>query len=159
MADGVSPEVKALQYVEGLGLNSVYEHALEVRRALEAQQHELHNIKNRRRELEQFKTDVEMEIIEDERSKHPDMSAAAMEKHLKVCFSNSNDLRGTRDEMFLITAQIEAIEQEIDRCNLDLKIDIARLHELGGYFQFMAVLKQVSVSRQSNQTDSKDPWK
>ena len=159
MADGVSPEVKALQYVESLGLNSVYEHALEVRKALEAQQQDLHNIKNRRRELEQFKADVEMEVVEAERAKHPDMSAAAMDKHLKVAFSNHSDLRGVRDEMFLITSQIEAIEMEMDRLHIDLKIDVARLHELGGYFQFMAVLKQVSASRESNPTDSKDPWK
>jgi hypothetical protein len=159
MTQSESPEVKALRYVESLGLNSAYEHVQQVRKDLENKYVELNNLRNRRRTLEAFKADIEMEIIEDERSKHADMSQAQMDKHLKVLFSNHTDLRETRDEMYMLVGQIELIEHEIDLCNTDVKIETARLHELGGYFQFMAVLKQSQTSNTSNQTEDGNPWK
>lgn len=161
MATPESPEVRSLRYAEGLGLNSVYEHATEARKVLEDKYMTLNDLRNRRRTVESFQRDCEMEIVEAERSKHPDMSQAQMDKHLKVAFSNSSDIRESREELSLLAGQIELLEHEVDLLNADIRIDSARLNELGGFFQFMAVLKQSESSRKSKEstTDDGNPWK
>ena len=160
MTQADSPEVKALRYVEGLGLNTVYDGALESRKGLEDKLMVLNDLRNRRRTVESFKADCEMEVIESERSKHTDMSQAAMERHLKVVFSNHADIREANEELILLAGQIELTEHEVEVLKTDIKIATARLEELGGYFQFMAVLKQSEASRKSSESTREDgnPW-
>lgn len=161
MAGTESPEVKALRYVEGLGLNSVYEGAIEARKHLEDKYLTLNDLRNRRRTVESFRFDCEMEVMEAERAKHVDMSQAQMDKHLKVVFSNHSDIREARDELIMLAGQIELLEHDIDMLNTDIKIATSRLVELGGYFQFMTALKQAETSRKSSETKTEDgdPWK
>lgn len=156
MTEEESPEVKALNYAMSLGLNSVYDEALEKRKALGDKTIELSDVRGRRRQLEAFKTDVEMSIIEDERLKHTDMSVAAMEKHLKIAFNNNGDLRETRDELMMVAGQIEVLEHEVSLLETDIKIAVSRLHELGGFYQFMAVIKQAEATRKT--IENKGPW-
>jgi hypothetical protein len=156
-----SPEVKAFRYVESLGLNTVYDGAVQSRKGLEEKYMILNDLRNRRRTVEAFRFDCEMEVIEAERSKHPDMSQAQMDKHIKVAYSNNSDIRESNEELAMLAGQIELTEHEVDLIKTDIKIATSRLEELGGYFQFMAVLKQSETSRKSREstTDDGNPWK
>lgn len=156
MTDDPTPEVKSLRYAEGLGLNSVWEESLVKRQALSEKVLDLSNARNRKRELEAYKTDLEMAATEEEYSKHPDLSVAAMERHLKLVFSNHAEIRETKDEITVVVGQVELLEHEIMLLKTDIEIAVARLHELGGYFQFMAVIKQAEITRKA--TESKGPW-
>ena len=154
-----SPERKALNYVEGLGLNSVYEQVLEVRRVLGDKVLDLSSLRADRRALENAKDDTEMEVAEQERAKRSDLSATAFKEHIKSVYYNNSDIQSLRSQISDVTSQIEVLEHEINLLNSDIKIAVARLHELGGYFQFMAVIKQAQSLREAKEIDEKDPWK
>lgn len=159
MTDSPSPERKSLKYAEDLGLDTVYHEAVSARNLLEQKHKELLDHRARRRSVEQYKVDREMEVAERERAANPTMSQAQMDKHLKVAYSNEGDIREARDELSSLAGEIDFVEFEIDRIHQDIKIAVARLHELGGYFQFMAVVKQASEARKSKTTrEDGNPW-
>lgn len=156
MSDQPSPEKKAFDYVESLGVHSVYDEALASRKALGDKVMELADLRSRRRTLESLKSDLEMAVVEEERHKHTDMSATAMEKHLKVAFSNNGDIRETRDELIMLAGQIEMTEHDVSLLEHDIRIAAARLHELGGLTNFMAAVKQAETTRKT--IENKGPW-
>ena len=159
MTENPSPEVKSIRYAESLGLDTVYNEALTARNALEASQKHLLELRSRRRQLEDYKADREMEVAEAERAANPTMSQAQMDKHLKVAYSNDGDIRETRDELSTLAGEIDFVEYEIERIHQDIKIAVARLNELGGYFQFMAVVKQASEARKARASrETGNPW-
>lgn len=151
-----SPGKKALDYAESLGLNSVYEAALEARRLIESRSAMLVDVRDKKRRNEEERINTEMEISERERAANPDLSMAAFERHLKVVFATDTTLRTIRDNLISLSGIIDQMEHEIDLLNTDIKIAVARLHELGGYFQFMAVIKSTSEAKKSRQDGN--PW-
>lgn len=167
MSNDPTPEQKSLKYCEDLGLNSVYQEALAKRSALGDKALEITDLRNKKRNLESLKTDLEMEVIENERAAHPEMSAAQMDKHLKVAFSNNCDLRDAKEAINNVTTQIDVVEHEIELLNIDIRIATARLNELGGYFQFMAIIKSINEAKktheakqnESQSNDEGNPWK
>lgn len=157
MSDDPTPEVKALNYIESLGVHSVYDTALAARKELGDKMLALEDARSRRRTLESFKTDVEMAVIEEERGRHTDMSQAQMDKHLKVAFSNNSDLRETRDELIMLAGEVDGLEHAITLLETDIRIAVSRLTELGGLAQFFAVLKQAEITRKT--PEDGNPWK
>ena len=155
-----SPEVKALTYVEGLGLNSVYDNALAARKELEEKHVELHEVRSERRRLEALRQDLEMEVAEFRRSVNPDLSVSAFDRQLKIDLSNNADVRETKEALAELANRSDLLEWEVSVLETDIKIAVARLHELGGYFQFMAVLKSISEAREAREAKRPDgnPW-
>jgi hypothetical protein len=154
-----TPELKSIHYAESLGLNSVYDGALSARQELETKTQHLADLRNKRRQREQYLNDIEMLVIEDERAKHPSMSQTQMDKHLKVAFNNNGDIRETREELANLAGDVDLVEYEIELLHQDIKIAVARLHELGGYYQFMAVVKQANEARKSREARADgNPW-
>lgn len=159
---------QSLAYAESLGVNSVYADALAKHNELGKKLLDLSNLKNRRRQLETYRSDREMEVLEDEQGKHRDQSATWLKEHVKIAYSNTADIRETRDEITSLVGEIELLEFEIDLLNQDIRIAIARLHELGGYLQFMAVIKSIDLNSKSDrnaqsgtqqsESDEGNPW-
>lgn len=157
---------QSLAYAESLGVNSVYANALDKQKALGDKLLDLSNLKNRRRQLEAYKSDREMEVLEEEQGKHRDQSATWLKEHMKMVYSNDGDIRETRDELITLANDIELLEFEVDILNQDIKIAVARLHELSGYLNFMAVIKSSSMMmRNAEQSGTKpktsdegNPW-
>lgn len=160
MTDPTS-ERKSLNYAETLGLNSVYDHAQERHKHLIVLQDRLAKARAEKRDLEAAKVNKEMEVAEEEYSKHTDMSATAMKEHLKAVFHKNDDLRNVRENLLEEQYVIDQLEFEIEQINIDIKIAVSRLNELGGYFQFMAVVKQAHEARKAREAREadKDPWK
>jgi hypothetical protein len=152
-----TPERKALDYVETeLGVHQVHEQAQSSHKWLGELQHDLVDKRKRRRELDQYLLDREMVIAEEVATKHADQSQAARDRLLKVAINNDGDIRETRDELATLAWSIDKIEYAIERTNQDIKIAVARMHELQGLLQFMAVIKQAQQTRQH--IESKGPW-
>lgn len=157
MSTDPTPEAKAFQYIESLGIHSVYDTALAARKELGDQMLSLEDARSRRRTLEAFKVDVEMSIVEEERIKHTDMSQAQMDKHLKIAFNNNSDIRETRDELVVIAGEVDALEHAISLLETDIRIAVSRLTELGGLAQFFAAIKQAETTRKTS--EDRNPWK
>ena len=156
-----SPEKKSLDYVESLGLNSVYDHAQERHKHLIILQDRLVIARANKRDMEADKVDKEMEVAESEYGKHRDMSATAMKEHLKVVYHKNDDLRNIRSELIEQQLVIDQLEFEVEQVHTDIKIAVSRLNELGGYLQFMAAVKQAHEARkarEAREADRKNPW-
>lgn len=160
MSDGSrTPERKSLDYAESLGLNSVYEDAKTARNALDEVLTAVAESRDKKRALEAAKLDREMELAEEEAGRHPDMSNAAMERHLKVRYHKDEYLRELRGKLAGVIDDLDGLDLDRTMAETDIKIAVGRLNELGGYFQFMAVVKQASEARKASEAKSKDPWK
>lgn len=138
----VSPALKALQYAEQkLGVNTVHEEAVVAHQALDKLLTDLSEAKDQKREKEARLEDKMMEIVADERSKHPEMSEAGMTRHLKLAYSDDEEVRAYRDQIQSLTNSIEGIEYDKSFMETSIKIAVARMHELGGYLVYLASIK------------------
>ena len=147
-----TPGQKALAYAEDrLQVNRVYHEALQKRNELDEVLNELSDLRDRKRDLDARLTDAEMQVASDEWSKHPDMSAARMEKHVKVAYSNNDDVRQLREQLVKVTGDIEGREFDRSMCETDIKIAVARLQELGGYLQYLAAIKQAETASKASE--------
>lgn len=149
-----SPERKGWDYALTLGVNSVYDEAVSRRNELERKQIQLHELRGRKRELESFRADVEMEVVEETRRSHPDWSVAEFDRQIKVAFSNESRLREVRDDLHNLQGDIDLCEYEITLIKVDIDIAVTRLTELGGVLNFMGVLKGISEAKQRQEKPS-----
>lgn len=153
-----SAGLKALRYAEEqLEVNKVYEGVLESRNKLDSVLTELGDLRDKKRAIQAALQDKEMLLSADEWSTHPDMSAARMEKHIKVVYSNDDEIREMREGLAKVSGDIEGLEFDRDIHETDIRIAVARLHELGGYLSYLAAIKQGELSSKSK--DEGDPWK
>lgn len=142
-----SPALKALEYAENkLGVNLVYEDALKNRDQLDALMTELGDARDKKRIVEAKIQDREFEIMSDERSAHPEMSAAAMDKHLKLAYHSDPSLLLLRTEHVAAINDLDGLELDRSVLEIDIRIAVSRLTELGGYFQYLAVIKAQATS-------------
>jgi hypothetical protein len=144
-----SAGLKALRYAEEkLHVNTIFEEVCEVRDDLDKLLTDLSELRDRRRDLTARLADKEMEVAADEWGKHPDMAVSRMEKHVKVAFSNDGEIRGYREELAKVTGDIEGLEFDKEIHEANIKIAVARMHELGGYFAYLAAIKNSASGAQ-----------
>lgn len=140
MAD--SDALKALKYAEEqLGANSVFEAAQHMRDEVELFGNELVELRHKKRELDASLVDREMILASEERGKHPEMSATAMEAHMRRVKNNDDEHREIRDLINITLRKIDNGEHQKTLKELDVKIAVSRLQELGGYFVYLAAIK------------------
>lgn len=133
---------KGLEYAEqNLGVHSVYEAVKTDRDELDKIFSDLSTKKDSKREVESLISDRELEITSDERGKHPDMSQAEMGRHLKLAFGQDDSLKTLHKQIRELTNDIEGLEYDRSIKEVDIKIGVARLSELGGYLVYLAALK------------------
>lgn len=136
---------KALVYAEQtLGVNSVYETLLAKRTELDTLFTDVANKRDLKRGIEARIEDREMDIVSNERGKHPDMSAAGMERHLKVAFAEDPSLRELREQLRQVVNDLDGLDFDVRLVETDIRIGISRLQELGGYLEYLAAVKQAS---------------
>lgn len=133
---------KALVYAENdLGVHKVYEESQAAHGYLVQAREQLAAKHAHKRDLVDRLTDREMVVASDERGKHPDMSQAGMDKHVKVAYNADGDIRTYRDQIRALLFEIDVLEQDISNIEYKIKIALARMNELGGYFNYLAVVK------------------
>ena len=144
-----SPGAKALAYAESLGVHAVYEKLIADREKLDALLTEVADLRDKRRLFEVTLEDREMEILSDERGKHPDMSQAGMDRHLKVANWSDEVHRAGRGHLAEVVSELDGLQFDRDIIEADIKIGVARLTELGGYLQYLAAIKLQQINQQS----------
>ena len=152
-----SAGLKALRYAEDqLGVNKVHEGALQSRNSLDSVLTEIGELRDKKLALQASLQDKEMLLSADEWSKHPDMSAARMATHIKTVYANDDEIREMREVLAKVSGDVEGLEFDRDIHETDIRIAVARLQELGGYLQYLAVIKQGEYSNLSRAKG--DPW-
>lgn len=147
MADVEAPTGHpGLDYAQrNLRVNALYQEALDAREELVKDQDLLAKAREARRDIEFRLKDRAMEVASDERGKHPEMSATAMEAHLKRALHDDIAHRELKEQLDKAGLTVWQIEQDIDLDHADIKIATARLTELGGYLNYLAALKQYEM--------------
>jgi hypothetical protein len=139
---------EAIKYAEEtLGVHAAFAASQTARDSLDKTLTALSETRDSLRDKEFLLSDREMEVASDERGKHPDMSAAGMEKHLKIALNNDDAVREFREQIARIRSDIEGLEYDKHIHEVDIKIACARMEELAGYFNYLAVVKDVANRR------------
>lgn len=141
---------KAVAYAEDrLGVHTVYEDVVQHRNALDDLFTQIALQKDRRRTLEQQLQDREIDITSDEVGKHPGMSQAALDRHLKLEIPKDPEVRQIKSDLADTISQIEGLEYDIRVTETDVKIAVGRMTELGGYLQYLAAVKTAESAKSS----------
>lgn len=139
---------KALDYAEEeLGVHAVYEQAKADLKLLNEQRVEMANLRHNKAACEAEISYRELEIRSDELAKHSEMSVAAMERHLKDKFHGDPSLASLRADLAAFNQDIGMKQTIIDTLADSLKISTARMTELGGYLQYLAVIKTANIAK------------
>jgi hypothetical protein len=149
-----SPGARSLAYAESLGVHSVYDEVLAKRTELDQCLTEIATLRDKKRDDETLLQDREMELLSDERGKHADMSQAAMDRHLKVVYWSDERHRELRASLAQVSSELDGLGYDRDMLETDIKIAVARLHELGGYLQFMAAIKEAETARTTREAET-----
>lgn len=144
---------KALQYAENqLGVHTVFEEAVSELEKLDDLYTTLDKSQDERRELAEQIADREGELLSDERGRHADMSAAAFDQHFKGVKRTDTALQGYRAKLNEVQGIISGLEYDVDLAKHTLRLGEARLIELGGYFNYLASVKQDEIANKTNET-------
>lgn len=134
---------KALKYAEdGLGVHSVYESAVTSHKEYGEVLDQLSTIRSRKRTLEEELGEREVDILIEETSKHPSMSATAMKDHSKKAIQKDAQSKALRHELIEVSNEIDRLESRKAILEQEVRIQVARLNELGGYLQYLYIVKQ-----------------
>lgn len=143
---------KAVRYAEReLGVHLVHHEAHAARKCLEEDLADLNELRRHKRQLENELTDREMGVVEEQRTKHPDMSQAAMERRLKVLIWTDEQARKIRSDLEQVQYHIDLRESSIRLSEATIKIAASRLQELGGYLNYLAAIKQADEANQDTE--------
>lgn len=137
----------ALEYAENtLGVHRVQEEADALLAELDSAMSELDEAIDARRTLDEKISDAEMDILIAERGKHADMSQAGMDRHLKEVYHKDESLRRLRMERNAKAGLATGLELDIEYTKYRLKVKVARMEELGGYFRYLASVKDAETA-------------
>lgn len=133
---------RALDYAENqLGVHQVHQDAETAINELDVLMGKLDRAIDSRRVLDEQIEDQQMNLLIQERGKASEISQAAMDRRLKEVYHKDEVLRNLRATRATLTAEISGLELDIELMKYRLKVKVARMEELGGYFQFLAAVK------------------
>jgi hypothetical protein len=143
----------ALTYAENvLGVHECYNRAQEAHAELDEVVTALDKAQDKRRSLTDAIADREIDLLSEEWAKHPEMAASRMDQHVKIVKRKDTLLSGLRDQLSAVSGEINGLEYDADICKQRIKIESARMVELGGYFNYLSAIKQAeTIAKQTNQ--------
>jgi len=146
---------KALAYAEQeLGVHRDYQVATEQLESLDATLADLDKAQDRRRKLEEDYADREVELISEMRGIHPNMSDTRFKSEFKGWERTDQALRELRVELFKVRSEIQGLELDAEMARLRIKVSCSRMEELGGYLNYLAVVKtQAEQSKNTQETE------
>lgn len=124
-----------------LGVHTVYTKAGELHDVLIDKQLDLEEAHNARKGFTEALEVVEAAFIGTKRGENADMSQTAFEKQVKLWMVTDPGIQAARRHLSNATSNVLTCEHAVRAVELQLKIEIGRLHELGGYLQYLAAAK------------------
>lgn len=148
---------KALAYAEdGLGVHRVWvnseELVLKVQELYKTQASLEGNTRYLSTQIERRRGDLLMRVTE----AHPDLSVAAHERHMRIVYGTDDELRTMVDSLNAEMGARDAIAAEIRGIETNLKAHVARMNELGGYFEYLSAAKNAQLQLVTSVNDY--PW-
>lgn len=133
---------KGLLYAEkDLGVHTVYQEATAALQNLDEVVTDLDKAQDERRYLAEDIAQWEADLTLRERGANSEMSATAFEQYLKLAKQNDKDLKRLRQQMIGLHSRIQGLEYDMEMLKLKVRVKVARMNELGGYFAYLVQLK------------------
>lgn len=140
-----------VQYAEQqLGVNETYDELQVAYKQYESQSDNLNKLKHNKRDREEDVLVSEQDIITKLRVEHSSMSQAQMDKLVKSTFFTDPAHKILRDAANAAAYAVEVVEAEVKLWDRKMNMLTARLNELGGYFNYLASLKNAETMRQGS---------
>lgn len=137
---------KAISYAEQtLGVHTTYEEAHQLANEAATLRQKIATMRRMKSAWEVSYLDAEYEFISDLRGANKDMSQTAFDKFAKVEVHRDASLRSKRSELAEEATKIERCEADLATLKIRCDIAVARLNELGGYFAYLASLKNAET--------------
>jgi|SRR5690242_73479 len=147
----------SIDYAEDkLGVHAVYESAIQAREKLVDILASIVDARANKREFEALISDHEYNLIAQETGANPSMSQAALDRHMKVVIAQDDAHSELRGQLREVAKGIDLLETKKAVLEADIRIDSARLVELGGYLQYLAAVK-MARPKSSNDTSPTSP--
>ena len=136
----------ALDYAENyLGVHRVHDEAESLLAELDTAMTNLDEHQDARRKLDEQIEDRQMDLLIEERGKAADISQAAMDRRLKEVYRKDPALQKLKSDRGYHAGIAAGLDLDIEHLKYRLKVKIARMEELGGYFQYLASVKNAEA--------------
>lgn len=129
---------KRVEFAEKHGGDLSYEASVDHLSKMEAAQEVVLETARRRRALDLEIEDIELRLVSEERALQPELSQAAFERHMKVVLNQDTNLRTLREQRAHVQNEHERAEAVVELARTTIRVQTARLEELGGLFRFYA---------------------
>jgi hypothetical protein len=137
---------QALEYAEQqVGVHKVWEEAQVHAAYLSELRTQLAHMRHAKAVHEDAYQTAEYEFITDTRAQLAEMSQTAFDKAIKAAVHKEPSLRSMRADLARESLNIELTEANVARARVDIEIATARLTELGGYFAYLAAIKEAET--------------
>lgn len=131
-----------VQYAENvLGVHSVFDATKTALDGLTIHQRRLVELFAEKRALAEQYLQAEASLINSERGANPEMSQAAFDRHFKTTAALDDDLRDLRDQQHAVQNVIDSNEADLKVLEASLRMNVARMEELGGLLHFYAAAR------------------
>lgn len=139
---------------EDLGVQSVLEEANLAFEAFNNARRELLGMRATKRRIEGLIADREADVAMEIFRNADGASQAAVERHTKLEIGTDTTLRTLREQLREHLDDIDTQETEAALAKTRMEIAIARMTELGGYMQYLAIAKSTAKTT----VVRTDPW-
>lgn len=144
---------KALQYAENnLGVHVVWEDVQSYLADLDSLLADLDKAQDRKRQLNEDYADREVELVNEQRGVHPNMSDTRFKSEFKGWERSDSALRLLRVELNKIQSEIQGLEYDLEILKLRIRASTARMEELGGYLNYLAAVKNATAETTTKNT-------
>ena len=134
--------LKAVTYAENkLGVHQVLQNAVDAQHELDGIFNDLDRLHENKRACADKVQDREVAVYVEERTKHTEMSATALDAHVKNVRREDKDLVKLREETNNNLNSIQGLEYDAEIQRNTIKMSCARMEQLGGYLNYLAAIK------------------
>ena len=143
---------KALSYAENtLGVHTVYEELTGNIEQLDVVLADLDKAQDRRRGITDKMADREVELTNEMRGVHPNMSDTRFKSEWKGWERTDEVLSALRRDLLEVQGEIQGIEFDVEILRHRIKAGCARVEQLGGYLHYLAAVKLQVQKNQAEQ--------
>lgn len=141
-----------IEYAEQtLGVHSVFQEAHDLVSKIDEVRKAIAAGRKNKRIYEADLVDREFELLSAAKAGDPSASQAAIERAVKSLVHTDRDARQIRQHQADLSASLDDLDAQLHTLERDLQVKVARMNELGGYFAYLAALKNA-------QTQGRTEW-
>lgn len=140
-----------IKYAEQeLGVHQAYERAQAARQRFAKFAVTLNEANTAIRHIHEMMDDREQELVAEQRAANPEMSATAFKEHMKEVVHADESMKDFRKDLMDKQDSRDAAEISVEAAKYAMRVEAARLNELGGLLNFYAATKYATTQKRQD---------